>query len=162
MINRTLIKKNGNTAYEMFTGKKTSAQHLRRIGCKKHYSVLPRRGKLDRISRRGILLGFEEDFKVYRIYNPEEQKVITSRDVYFNEDIMPYKQSNNGEIISSSFQNKDLDGNKKENINERGTCTTPEEGIDEGRVDSSTTSVENIDEGRENSTSVNLEDASDD
>ena len=75
---------------------------------------------------------------------------------------MPYKQSNNGEIISSSFQNEDLDGNNEENINDRRTCTAPEESIDEGRVDSSTTSEENIDEGRENPTSVNLEDASDD
>ena len=94
LINRTLLKKSGNTAYEMLTGKEASVKHLKRIGCKTHFSVLPRRGKLDMRSRRGILLGYEEDFRVYRIYDSENKKVITSRDVYFDEERMPLKQVN--------------------------------------------------------------------
>ena len=68
LINRTLLKKSGKTAYEMLTGKEASVKHLRRIGCKTHFSVVPRRGKLDMRSRRGILLVYEEYFRAYRIY----------------------------------------------------------------------------------------------
>ena len=44
------------------------------------------RGKLDPKSKKCILLGYGERRKGYRLFDPEKEKVIYSRDVIFNEE----------------------------------------------------------------------------
>ena len=42
--------------------------------------------KLDPTTMKGLLVGYNEAFKAYRIYVPARKKVIVCRDVLFEED----------------------------------------------------------------------------
>jgi hypothetical protein len=44
-----------------------------------------RRTKFDDKSTKLIFIGYDERSKVYKLYNPIEKKIISSRDVYINE-----------------------------------------------------------------------------
>jgi hypothetical protein len=44
------------------------------------------RRKLDDISERCIFLGYSEDSRAYKLYNPITQKYVINRDVQFKED----------------------------------------------------------------------------
>jgi hypothetical protein len=46
---------------------------------------LEKRTKLDPIAQQGILVGYSEVSKAYRIYIPSQQKVVVSRYVIFQE-----------------------------------------------------------------------------
>ena len=74
------------TPYEVWTGIKPNIKHLRIFGstC---YALIPKetRSKLDAVSQKGILLGYDEQRKGYRIYFPDQNKAIVSRDVIFDE-----------------------------------------------------------------------------
>ncbi|KAJ9539061.1 hypothetical protein OSB04_031794 [Centaurea solstitialis] len=52
------------------------------------YAHIPnqKRGKLDEKSEKAILVGYSYNAKAYKLYNPLTKKVITSRDVIFDED----------------------------------------------------------------------------
>ena len=45
----------------------------------------PHLGKLEDRSTSMVLLGYEEDCKAYRLYDPKRGKVVISRDVVFDE-----------------------------------------------------------------------------
>jgi hypothetical protein len=51
------------------------------------YSHVPseKRTKLDPTAQQGILVGYSEVSKAYRIYIPSQQRVVVSRDVRFEE-----------------------------------------------------------------------------
>lgn len=60
---------------------------MRVFGCIAHAKKLsPHPPKLADRSVKTILLGYEEESKVYRLLNPLENKIIVSRDVVFEED----------------------------------------------------------------------------
>ena len=85
--NRCPTKANdGMTPYEAWTGVKPTVKHLRVFGCDAFVHV-PRdeRHKLDSKCRKCILLGYGEQTKGYRLYDPEKKRVLYSRDVKFNE-----------------------------------------------------------------------------
>ena len=75
------------TPYEAWTRKKPSVGHLRVFGCHA-YSHMSRdeRRKLDSKSRKCILVGYGEETKAYRLFDPEHGRVILSRNVVFNEE----------------------------------------------------------------------------
>jgi hypothetical protein len=52
------------------------------------YAHIPdqRRIKLDDKSTKLEFIGYDEWLKTYKLYNPIEKKVISSRDVYINEE----------------------------------------------------------------------------
>ena len=60
---------------------------LRVFGCDA-YAHIPKdeRGKYDSKARKCILVGYSSESKGYRLYNPEQRKLIVSRDVKFNEE----------------------------------------------------------------------------
>src|ERR1700759_1831883 len=74
------------TPYEVWTGQRPSLAHLQVFGSKA-YSFIPteRRSKLDAKSLKTIFVGYADDSKAYRLYDPTSQKVIKSRDVHFGE-----------------------------------------------------------------------------
>jgi hypothetical protein len=77
---------NGKTPYEMWTGKKPNLKHLRIFGFKVFcLNRSPGKGKLACRSKEGMLVGYSEESKSYRIWIPEERKVEISRDVKFME-----------------------------------------------------------------------------
>jgi hypothetical protein len=75
------------TPEEAFTGRRPDVEHIRNFGCST-FSHVPseRRTKLDPIAQQGILVGYLEVSKAYRIYIPPLRKVVVSRDVRFEED----------------------------------------------------------------------------
>ena len=74
------------TPYEAWHSRKPNVRHLRVFGCDT-YAHVPRdeRTKFDSKARKCILLGYGQVTKGYRLYVPEQQKIIHSRDVQFNE-----------------------------------------------------------------------------
>lgn len=85
---------NGLTPYQMWTGKVPDVEHLKKFGTR----VLclnrkPDRGKLDRRCKEGIFLGYSTESKGLRIWIPEENKVIVSRDVKFIENTLSVSEN---------------------------------------------------------------------
>ena len=69
----------GKTHQEDYSGKKPSVLHFRTFGCT-CYAHVPdtNRKKLDAKSRKCIFLGYSEESKAYRLYDPETRKILTS------------------------------------------------------------------------------------
>jgi hypothetical protein len=74
------------TPEEAFTGRRPDVEHIRIFGCLT-YSHVPseKRTKLDPTAQQGILVGYSEVSKAYRIYIPSLRRVVVSRDVRFEE-----------------------------------------------------------------------------
>ena len=59
---------------------------LRIFGCVGHVkNTKPHLDKLEDRSMSMVLLGYEEDSKAYRLYDPKGGRVVVSRDVGFDE-----------------------------------------------------------------------------
>lgn len=80
------------TPAEVWSGRTPSVQHLRVFGCTAYahvaYAHVPNelRKKLDEKSEKCIFLGYSNETKGYRLYNPVTKKVVISRDVTFDEE----------------------------------------------------------------------------
>jgi hypothetical protein len=74
------------TTEEAFTGRRPDVEHIKIFGCLT-YSHVPseKRTKLDPTTQQGILVGYSEVSKAYRIYIPSLRRVVVSRDVRFEE-----------------------------------------------------------------------------
>ena len=74
------------TPLEVWTKKQPTVAHLRVFGCDA-YAHVPKdeRGKLDSKAKKCILVGYGEETKGYRLYDPIHAKIFFSRDVVFNE-----------------------------------------------------------------------------
>ncbi|KAK8913818.1 hypothetical protein KSP39_PZI024059 [Platanthera zijinensis] len=85
--NRSVTKSlTGMTPYEAWSGIKPGVSHLKVFGCVA-YSHVPAkmRGKLDEKSEKCIFVGYSEQSKAYKLYNPVKKNTIISRDVVFDE-----------------------------------------------------------------------------
>ena len=76
------------TPWERFTGKKPDVSRMREFGCVA-YPMVPsaQRKKLDPVAVKGILVGYEPG--AWRVWVPENHRVVVSADVQFVEDEMP-------------------------------------------------------------------------
>lgn len=81
--NRSVAAALGNiTPYEIWTGCKPDVSHIRIFGSTAMVHVAKeKRKKWDKKSQKCILIGFPDDIKGYRLYNPETKTILTSRDV---------------------------------------------------------------------------------
>lgn len=72
------------TPFEAWYGYKPRLQNLKTFGCL-CFSYIPhvKRDKLDKKAEAGIFIGYSSISNAYRIYFPENNKVIASRDVKF-------------------------------------------------------------------------------
>lgn len=87
LINRTSTKSvNNMTPQEAWSGLKPGVGHLKVLGCIA-YAHVPdqRRRKLDQKSEKTVFVGYSENTKAYKLYNPVTKKVIISKDVIFDE-----------------------------------------------------------------------------
>lgn len=77
----------GITPFEAWSGMKPNINHLRIFGCI-GYALTPsqQHQKLDSKSKKCIFIGYSNESKAYKLYDPNTCKVIISRDVIFNED----------------------------------------------------------------------------
>tara|TARA_B100000513_G_scaffold134466_1_gene60444 strand:- start:24 stop:4298 length:4275 start_codon:yes stop_codon:yes gene_type:complete len=90
IMNRTLT--NGNmelkTPYELFKKKMPNLCHMRVFGCKCFVHLFPSQRdnkKLGDRAKVGIFLGYGSEIKGYRVYLPDERKIVYSRHVTFDE-----------------------------------------------------------------------------
>nr|XP_042910227.1 uncharacterized protein LOC107448150 [Parasteatoda tepidariorum] len=74
---------------ELFFNKKQNYKYLRVFGSTVYYHV-PKalRHKLSIPGKKGIMLGYSNERRAYRIYDPERNKVIEERSVKFNEKLL--------------------------------------------------------------------------
>lgn len=76
------------TPYEMWTKRKPNIEHLRIFGSSVMVHIpKQKRRKWDKKAVRMLLVGYSENTKGYRLYDPESQKIIVARDVIIMENI---------------------------------------------------------------------------
>ena len=77
----------GKTPEEVFTGTRTYVSHIHIFGsvCYCHVHADTRK-KLDPYGEKGLLVGYNETSKAYRVYIPTCKRILVSRDVQFDED----------------------------------------------------------------------------
>ncbi|UYV62468.1 hypothetical protein LAZ67_2000715 [Cordylochernes scorpioides] len=135
----------GKTPYELWFDKKPAIDHLRIFGteCFVHVPDEKRR-KLDAKSEKGILVGYCSNKDGYRIWMPNSNKVVTSRDVIFKETIPTFSldiEKRNKELSSNQIdeQNDTQDIEKIEsnvqtsdvyNLRDRSNISKPQRYID--------------------------------
>ncbi|GFV89340.1 retrovirus-related Pol polyprotein from transposon TNT 1-94 [Trichonephila clavipes] len=104
-------------------GIKPSIRHLRPFGSTLYVGTpRPLRGKLDPKAKKGILVGFALGTRGYRVWIPEDSKVIETSNVRFQKP----QQSNGGAVLASPnlkfsdcevFENGDDDTDEDERVN---------------------------------------------
>ena len=83
------------TPSEAWTGEKPNVHHLRIFGCAAYAHVAKdKQRKLDPKARKCIFLGYGNETKGYRLYNPRRERVFYSRDVVFNEQTHGIEEEN--------------------------------------------------------------------
>ena len=98
------------TPYQMFTGKKPDVSFLRVWGCAAYaYEHKIKRRKLDAVSCKGVFVGYDRDSKAYRILSLDGNSIVSSRDVYFREDLLPFKAAKLAPVVPESSDNNSLE-----------------------------------------------------
>ena len=92
------------TPFEAYFGIPPSVSHLRPFGCPTFVHIpAPLRRKLDPKAQQGIFIGYSDESKAFRVWLPEQSRVITSRDVTFDEEkIVKYTANTSQTSISQS------------------------------------------------------------
>jgi hypothetical protein len=106
MLNRspTLAVKE-MTPEEAWSGVKPNVNYFRVFGCIGHVHVPDNlTKKLDDKSFQCVLLGMSEESKAYRLYNPISGKIVTSRDVVFDENECWNWQGNNEVSVTNTLE----------------------------------------------------------
>ena len=103
LINRgPSIHLDGKIPEEVWSGKEVNLSHLRVFGCSSYVHIdSAERSKLDAKSNKCVFVGYGGDEFGYRFWDYENRKIIRSRDVIFNENVM-YKDMSIAESSSSS------------------------------------------------------------
>ena len=103
LINRgPSIPLDGKIPEEVWSGKEVNLSHLRVFGCISYVHIdSAERSKLDAKSNKCVFVGYGGDEFGYRFWDYENRKIIRSRDVIFNENVM-YKDMSITESSSSS------------------------------------------------------------
>ena len=94
VLNRTLScsassNSSSKTPHELFFNQKPDIGHLRIIGCR-GYPLIPK-AKHRKLDPKGIpcwLVGYGEETKGWRLWDPVTRKIILSRDVTFDENLL--------------------------------------------------------------------------
>ena len=98
---------------EYFYGRKPSLGHLKMFGCLAYVRVLAEvRSKLDPKAEKCVFVGYSEEQKGYRCYNPLTKKIVVSCDVIFDELGSWWNRKQNVEIDE---ENENEERDKSEN-----------------------------------------------
>ena len=105
LINRgPSISLDGKIPEEVWSGKEVNLSHLRVFCCISYVHIdSTERSKLDAKSNKCVFVGYGDDEFGYRFWDYENRKIIRSRDVIFNENVM-YKDKSIAESSSSSTE----------------------------------------------------------
>ena len=98
------IPLDGKIPEEVWSGKEVNLSHLRVFGCISYVHIdSNEKSKLDAKSNKCVFVGYGDDEFGYRFWDYENRKIIRSRDVIFNENVM-YKDRSIVESSSSSTE----------------------------------------------------------
>ena len=79
VLNRSSTTKSDVTPFERWHGKKPDVAHLRTFGCQAFVHVPDAvRRKLDAKAKMGIMVGYCNESKAYRVWNPDTRRVLIS------------------------------------------------------------------------------------
>lgn len=98
----------GAVPYELWFEKKLSEKELKCLkvfGCSAWYADLNKH-KLGERAKEAVFLGYEEDMKVYRLWDTRDKKISFSRDVIFKEDVFPFKS--NSTLINPAIEEEEV------------------------------------------------------
>ncbi|KAE8697500.1 Retrovirus-related Pol polyprotein from transposon TNT 1-94 [Hibiscus syriacus] len=103
LINRgPLVPLDGGIPEEAWSKKEINLSHLRVFGCISYVHInSAERSKLDSKSNKCVFVGYGGDEFGYQFWDYENQKIVRSRDVIFNENVM-YKERSTVESSSSN------------------------------------------------------------
>ena len=98
------------TPYEAWHKRKPRVEHLKVFGCIA-YAHIPKenRDKLDGKGEKCIFIGYSDESKGYRLYQPESKKLIISRDVIFDEKAQWQWNENDPEVPEALIPPPSLD-----------------------------------------------------
>jgi hypothetical protein len=98
--NRVISSIGKVTPFELWHGKEPDVSHLRTFGSPA-FTHIPdeKRRKLDPKATEGIMVGYGDSSKVYKIWDPVTRKIITSRDVVFEENLNHENSSELQELL---------------------------------------------------------------
>jgi transposase InsO family protein len=110
----TAVFSGGITPYERWYQRKPNVSHLKVFGCIAYaYVSDAERRKLDKKAKELRFVGYSKKSKGYRLFDDETHKIITSRDVIFNETVFDKRQVRqnmvNVEIGSETTENKSME-----------------------------------------------------
>jgi len=98
------------TPKEAWSGRQPSVGHFKIFGCIA-YAHIPneKRKKLDDKAEKCVFVGVSETLKAYKLFNPLTKKIVTSRDVIFDEDnTWDWKEQQPNSIIDDNEDVKEL------------------------------------------------------
>ena len=134
-------KLGGQTPISKFSGKTPSVKHLRIIGsrCTVLKTPLKRGGKLDPKGWSGILVGYANHTKGYRVWNPEDRQVTETRHVKIVEMASKWPTSSKTESrVDPGRLTAQLQGQGESRVDpgRHTLCSTPdaESRVDPGRL----------------------------
>lgn len=85
--NRICLKRD-KTPFELYCGNKPSVKHLKVFGCVAYVGVPKQtRRKLDMRAKMGIMIGYAQKTRGYRIWLKDDRKVIETSNVTFDENL---------------------------------------------------------------------------
>lgn len=119
LLNRSI---NNNTVditpFEHYFGFKPKVSHLRVFGCLVMVKTQTKKRsgyqkKVEERSKRAVMVGYEDNY-TYRIFDPQENKVIATRDVIFDESRTFYEVQSREDGSLSSDEEPEPDDNEAE------------------------------------------------
>uniref|UniRef100_A0AAV1VG57 Retroviral polymerase SH3-like domain-containing protein n=1 Tax=Peronospora matthiolae TaxID=2874970 RepID=A0AAV1VG57_9STRA len=91
------------TPFEIVNAFRPSVKHMRVFGCRT-FALTPKekRSKWDPKAREGLLMGYEEVSKAYRVYDIEADQVVISRDATFDESTFGFSPTLPQEMVDDT------------------------------------------------------------
>ena len=110
------------TPESVFTDSKPEVSHFRIFGSIAYCHVPDeKRRKLDQTAEKGYMVGYSENAKAYRIYIPNNRKIVVRRDVKFMEE-RAFKRS---QEMSSATQFEEDPLVQPQQLAENGSSASP-------------------------------------
>lgn len=115
--NRTLASGLNKVPYELWTGRKPDLSHIRVFGSTAMIHIPKiKRTKWDQKAEQCILLGYADNTKGYRLYNPKKKTIITSRDVVIMENNTNLNMTHVMQEKENKISCQDVMEEEKENV----------------------------------------------
>ena len=114
LINRSPSKAlKGESPFKKWVGRTPSGNHLHIFGSKAFVLKKRRKGKLSAKATPGVFMGYAQNAKGFRIYIPEKNSVIISRDVKIINKMFYEREENYDNFVEKSGQTPEKEKQKK-------------------------------------------------